>query len=82
VIKSHRSGFINQVFGVTSRSKTGVFTDEPIRGYEELMSLAADNDVVITFMDTTTLAVTLGMNTQIGFADVASITSSGNAIVS
>jgi len=82
MIKSNRTGYINQIFSVTSRSKTGVFTDEPIRGYEELMSLAADNDVVITFSDATTLAVTLELNTQIGFADVASITSSGNILIS
>jgi exosome complex RNA-binding protein Rrp42 (RNase PH superfamily) len=61
---------------------TGTFTDEPIKGYEELMSLADTNTVTVTFMDTTSLTVTLMTNTQIAFIDASSITSSGNIIVS
>jgi len=82
MIKSARSGFVMQALAVTNRSKAGTFTDEGIRGYEELLSLAADNTVTLTFSDTSTLTLTLAVNTHIAFADVDTITSTGDVVIS
>ena len=80
--KSKRLGYINQAFGVTQRSITGTLTDSPIRGYEELLSLADTNTVKLTFNDLTVVTVTLMKNTHISFNDVSTITTSGDVIVS
>jgi hypothetical protein len=82
MIRSNRSGFINQSFPVSQRSKTGTFTDEAIRGYEEIMSLASDNTVSITFIDDKVVTATLGLNTCIAFNDAKFVTSSGDIIIS
>ncbi len=82
MIKSGRSGFIRQAFEVTPQSKSGTFTDEPTRGYETLISLAAANNITMNFSNGSTQTFTLELNTEIAFADVASITSSGNILIS
>ena len=82
MIKSSKNGFINQAMNVNKRSKSGTFIDENILGYEELLSLAADNTVAITFNDNSTISITLAVNTHIAFSNVKSITSSGDVIIS
>lgn len=76
-----RGGRAIQAFPLTSRTREGVFTDEPIDGYVVLHA-NEDTTLDIVFLNTATLHVNVYAGDDVAIIDGVRLTTSGNVKIS